>query len=63
MTVYSATAETFPDAGKPGLQSDLQRAKTKATARVSQNHTYSSRQVEEDLFLDADVCSLDLEPI
>lgn len=40
------------------------RAKTKATARVSsQNHTYPSRQVEEDLFLDADVCSLDLEPL
>lgn len=39
------------------------RAKTKATARVSQNHTCPSRQVEEDLFLDADVCSLDLEPI
>lgn len=34
-----------------------------ATARVSQNHTYPLCQVKEFLSLDADVCSLDLEPI
>lgn len=52
----------FPTRESQGTDQTCKRAKTKATARSPQNHKYPSRQVEEDLFLDADVCSLDLEP-
>lgn len=51
-----------PTRESQGTDQTRKRAKTKATARSSQNHNYPLRQVEEDLFLDADVCSLDLEP-
>lgn len=54
--IYSPTGES------QGTNQTRKRAKTKATARLSQNHNYPSRQVEEDLFLDAVVCSLDLGP-
>lgn len=39
------------------------RPKTLVTASASQNHSYPSRQVEEDFFLDSDVHSVDLSPI
>ncbi|KIW99658.1 uncharacterized protein Z518_11071 [Rhinocladiella mackenziei CBS 650.93] len=37
------------------------RPKTHTMASVSKNHRYPSRQVEENLFLDADVCLADLQ--
>jgi hypothetical protein len=39
------------------------RQKTLATTSASQNHTYPSHQVVEDLLLDVDVRSVDLNPI
>jgi hypothetical protein len=52
----------FPaDDRNPGQSRKRQR--THATASASQKHTYPSRQVVEDLFLDVDVRSMDLNPI
>lgn len=51
----------FPADQNPGRSRKRQR--TRAAASASQNHAYPSRQVVEDLFLDMDVRSVDLNPI
>ena len=48
---------------RPSTLRSRKRQRTHSIASASQNSTYPSRQVVEDLFLDVDVRSVDLNPI
>jgi hypothetical protein len=53
----------IPTEGHQNPDRARKRARMQTTASASQNRTYPSRQVAEDLFLDVDVRSVALNPI